>query len=49
MLTFSYLNKLPDEAKGAWILISCCYGKGKVNEKGAGMKALRVCNHRAFL
>ena len=42
-LTFGYLNKLPDEEEGAWILISCCYGK--VNEKGAGREAERVLHH----
>lgn len=39
LLTFGYLNKLPDGKKGAWILIpSYC---GKVNEGGASWKAER--------
>lgn len=47
LLIFGYLNNLPDGGKGAWILISCCCGK--VNEKGARIKAERVLHHGAFM
>lgn len=47
LLTFGYLNKLPGGEKGAWILISCCFGK--VNGKGTGQKTERVFHQRAFM